>query len=186
MIRKMKDRRFRKTEEAIFKVFMAKSCDMSVDMVIKKVGISRSTFYRHHKSVYQILPDYEQFILDIYEEFLNRTTKRKAEAKIMIWRTLCFIFSHKKLIWNIIDRDNGVIIYKMLIYLRPRILAPKQRWTNAEKIYHIFACEVCGVVIDWRENDCVEGKFEEAAADIAYLTDTIQERLGWIGGKKEG
>ena len=63
LLEKMKDRRFRKTEEAIFEVFAENNVTLDIKTLIKGARVSSSTFYRHHQSVNCLLGDYEKLII---------------------------------------------------------------------------------------------------------------------------
>ena len=61
--KRLKDKRFKKTEEAILRVFFETKECISVKSLAIKIGVARSTIYCHHKSIREILPDYEKYIL---------------------------------------------------------------------------------------------------------------------------
>ena len=64
---KTKNRRYQKTEIAILEVLMRSKELPSARVLVRQAKISRSTLYRHHKTIPGIIPDYEREILIRYE-----------------------------------------------------------------------------------------------------------------------
>lgn len=179
------DRRFRGTEEAIFEVFASTKSRLSVSSVIKRAGISSSTFYRHHKSINNLLYDYECLIMDRFCQFVQESTGfHGLNVRQVVYRMLVFIVVNRKIIEVVADRDNFFIIYNMVKSLKNRITLTGRIIRGSNRIFDIYACEVCGVIKNWHENGYSEGVMMEVENDIVYLTLTIDDRLGKLVGSK--
>lgn len=74
MIQKMKDQRFRKTEEKILAVFLDGDFD-TMGQIAKKIGVARSTVYIHHHTIREILSDWEEYILVEYSSRMKKDAK---------------------------------------------------------------------------------------------------------------
>ena len=173
LINKMKNRRFRKTEEAIFRVFEKLPVDCTAEEIAKMVGISSSTFYRHHQSVSKILCDYEQLIMEMYAGMVEKINGRNMETGNILYQTLIFVMANKEIIKAVAEKDNYLIIYQMIIFLKPIIM----KRPGEDKIFNIYACEICGVIMDWQENDYAVEQFGVVRKNIIYLTKTARRRL---------
>lgn len=57
--KRLNDKRFKKTEEAILGAFFDKNGYITVMEIAKKVGVTRSTIYGHHRVMREIVKDYK-------------------------------------------------------------------------------------------------------------------------------
>ena len=85
-----RNKRFRKSEEAILEAFFGNKEILSVRVIAKRAKVSRATFYRHHKAAYNIISDYEDYILEKYNRVLSRLVK-KMSLKVIFHQMLMFI-----------------------------------------------------------------------------------------------
>lgn len=176
---KIHDRRSRGTEEAIFAVFAHDGTSLSTKIFIKRAGISSSTFYRHHKSIGGLLYDYEHLIMEQFLKFVSELRdKSVVDVKQVIYRMLVFIMVNKDIIEVVADRDNYHIIYSMVKTLRGKVVLAGCVVRDANRIFDIYACEVCGVIKNWHEGGYSERVLPKVESDIVYLTLTINDRLG--------
>ena len=74
---KLKDKRYRKTEEAIVGAFFLAQDNLNPKKIIKVANISRATLYRHHKSVYNVVTDYKEYITIQYEATIKEKILRQ-------------------------------------------------------------------------------------------------------------
>lgn len=173
------DRRFRETEETIFYIFADPNTEPSVENYTSRAGISSSTFYRHHKSVYSLLHDYERIIMKQFRQFMHETVNfEKVGFRQIVYRMLIFIIINRDVIRVVASRDNFLIIYYMVSALKDKAKCASFQTEATERIFDIYAFEICGVIKNWHEDgypECVLPKIEK---DILYLTSTINERLG--------
>jgi AcrR family transcriptional regulator len=177
------DRRFRGTEEAIFNVFADSGAKLSIKIVIRRAGISSSTFYRHHKSINNLLYDYEHMIMENFRKFVQEPAgHKKTNFRQVIYRMLVFIMLNKRIIKVVASRDNYLIIYRMVKTLKNWIVMAKYLISDENRIFDIYVCEVCGVIKNWHEDDYPECVLMKIENDIVYLTLTIGDRLGKLAG----
>ncbi len=160
-------RRYKKTEEAILAVFFDNpNCTMQ--KLARKAGIARSTFYTHHHSAREVLPDLECNILEKYlAEIKRRLKMNDIYIKSLYLDTLIFISRNRQFFRMF---DNREMVRKMLFELRQKVREP-------EKIFRIYISEVTEVIFEWGERGFVEEEIEKVLADIMYLTITARERL---------
>ena len=173
------DRRFCETEEAIFNVFADPDVEPNIRVFTSRAGISSSTFYRHHQSVYTLLHDYEQMIMEQFRQFMHETINyEKVGFRQTIYRMLMFIILNKDVIGVVASRDNYLIFYLMVRTLRSRVNLIRFECKNVDKIFDVYVCEVCGVIKNWHEDGYPEQALKKVEKDIIYLSLTIEKRLG--------
>ena len=97
--KKLEDARFRKNEEAILKVFFDCGQDrLSVTELARKADVDKATFYRHHKTIYGIVTDYEEYILIEYGSFVcEMLNKNNVSIRVIYYRLLIFILKNQDL-----------------------------------------------------------------------------------------
>lgn len=157
---------------------------LSVDRLIKIAGISRSTLYRHHKSVYEIAPNYERYILKKYNRALKRVLKTKRIRLSCIYRKmLIFIRTHHQIIKFILKYGKPDLIEKMINTLRPKLIFTG-KITN-EAMFEIYCKEVSGVIVRWILNGSEKSEILSVVDKIIYLTDSAKLRLGPITEQTE-
>ena len=177
--KKLKNKRFKKTEETIIMAFFTAREILSVDRLIKIAGISRSTLYRHHKTVYEIAPNYERYILKKYNRALKRVLKTKRIRLSCIYRKmLIFIRTHHQIIEFILKYGKPDLIEKMINTLRPKLIFTG-KITN-EAMFEIYCKEVSGVIVRWILDGSAKSEILSVVDKIIYLTDSAKLRLGPI------
>lgn len=175
--KKLKDKRFRKTEKAIIEVFFSNKKVLSARVVVKRAKISRSTLYRHHESVYGIVPDYESYILEKYSKLMRILVRReKVRAKTLYYQMLVFILKNGDIFRMIIKRGNGQLLGRMVQRIKPKLTKLYRLPKNCEKILAIYEKEIVGVLENWIRNDFEEDE-TMILSDIMYLTETMRARL---------
>ena len=175
--KKLNNRRFRKTEEAILEAFFGNKVVLSARVIAKRAKVSRSTLYRHHRAVYRIVPDYEEYILDKYKKLIRYLIKNKGiKVKTVYYQTLFFILRNKTIFKLTVDFNNGETIEKIIKRILPKIVDEYKLQKNCEKALKIYKKEIAGLIEDWIKNDFVE---EERVVlnNIMYLTNTLRRRL---------
>ena len=59
---KLKDKRFRENEEKVLRLFFEYGEKLTMGRIARRLGVPRSTVYRHHPSVRAIVDDYVSMI----------------------------------------------------------------------------------------------------------------------------
>ena len=179
---KLNNKRFRKTEEAIIMAFFLVKDYSSIERFIKVAKISRSTLYRHHRTISQIVPDYEKYILKKYKKVI-RGLPKKTTIKNLYQRTLIFIVANKKIAQFLHRFGNHNTLEKMIYCLKPKITS-SGKITNDE-MFKIYAKEVVGVIEQWEQGGFKMDETPSAVRKIMYLTNSARARLGPITSQKQ-
>lgn len=174
----MSNRRCRKTEEKILEAFRNLDDFPSVNLIIKKAGISRTTFYRHHESIYKIRPNYEKYILKDFTKMMRSlVSKKDAKISSVYYRMLIYIMVNKKIFSMLVEKGDSKVIEKMVSRLSGKIKDVYHLPKNSAKILEIYGCEIHGIIENWGREGFCEGKMDDTLKDIMYLTETMRTRL---------
>lgn len=170
--KRLADRRFRKTEEAILKAFFEYDHYITINQMALRAGVARSTVYNHHHGVSKIIPNYEKFILLQYSRLVKKSLARpSARIKTLYIQTLSFILQRRDIFAIFIKAGNITIFEKMVRKLRPTSLR------DSDKVLDIYTSEVAKLLFRWGQHNFDEAEFETVLRDILYLTTTARERL---------
>lgn len=179
--KKMKNRKFRKVEEAILGFFCAKGFVFGLDKAVKEIGIARSTFYHHHRTMADVLPDYRRYILRKYNKMINRIMHNKnARVKIVYLNIIIFIVQHRDA-FELLLRDENVIILNVMIDMISEKMMRRMGLTQRmRKIYSVYNGEVTRILYEWIETGADIDESGRLLSDIIYLTQTAKQRLAPI------
>ena len=178
--RKLRDTRFRKTEEAIFRVFFdgEDGAKLSVNEITARIGVDRATFYRHHRAVCEIEEDYEKYIFKKYGKLIEKIKEKKGiDLRRLYYETLIFILHNKRLFEMLMSRRNLRVVGEMIGVLRSEVRLPN----NSERVFMVYTGEVVGLIMDWGIEGFKEAEIVKLLNNIIYLTDTARERLLVLG-----
>lgn len=174
---KLKNKRFKKTEIAILMAFSSVKGILSVSRLIKVACISRSTFYRHHKTIYEIIPDYEKFILKKYRSYTYHLIKIKSiRLKTLYERTLTFMVAYREILQFLYEHGSTNLNESMLLLLKPKIISVSK--ISHPEIFDIYIKEVATVINKWQQDGFNKNEISPTVHKIMYLTDTARTRLG--------
>lgn len=177
----MQNKRYRRTEEAILEVLFKAKGLPSTSKLVKGARISRSTLYRHHKTVPGIIPDYERSVLISYTRVIHKFTHAKnIPLKAIYLRTLIFIMAHRWTFEIILKYDSGIVFEKMVLRLKSKVIAACHLPRNSDRAIYIYAKEVAGILEEWGKTKFSEANLNQVLRDIIYLTKTIRLRLSQI------
>ena len=173
---KLKNRRFRNTERAILVAFFSVQKMLSANELAKMARISRSTLYRHHRTVYEIMPDYREYILKKYKRSVGRLMRRKGIRLKSIYQGMfIFMVVNRKIMGYLLESGEKGVIEEMVVFLKPRVMAV---WRAVEEeVFEIYVREVTGVVEMWALGGFDEMMVRIKLDKIMYLTETARERL---------
>ncbi len=176
--RKLRNKRFRRTEEAIILAFFTARELLSAERLIKLAGISRSTLYRHHHTIYEIAPDYERYILKKYKKFVQRFKGvKQVRLKQFYQKFLIFLRAHYKIIIFLLKYGSPNLIEKMLLTSKSKI--PNLKKINNE-IFIIYTKEISGIIEDWLFKGADKNEILPTVHKIIYLTNSAKARLAPI------
>lgn len=177
--RKLGDARFRKNEEAIIKAFF--DCDggrYSVAEIAQRAGIDRATFYRHHKTVYEIMSDCENETLAKFSCLLQSLLSREGiSIKAIYYQLLIFVLKNHDIFVIFIKERRMGVVGDMVQMLIPKIRKEYGLFGDLERVFRAYIGEIVGLVEEWGENGFKEEEITSLLNDIMYLTKTIRCRL---------
>ena len=175
--KKLKNQRFRRTEASVRKAYLSLRESLSLERLIKTARISRSTLYRHHKNVYLIVPDYEEYILSKYTRFTKRFINLKYfRLKDLYEQTFIFLCKYQEIAEFLAQCSSRNLTEESLRVLEPKILATG-KVTNGEML-DIYFKEVATLIEAWQQNGFQKSEISTVVDKIMYLTDTAHTRLG--------
>ena len=179
MERGMRNKRYRKTEEAILKVFFDENKKgITMQKMARKAKVGRSTMYTHHHAIREILPDYERYILREYWLLMQKKIKKKnLQLRTLYLDTLLFILRNRKIFEMFLELNDRDVMIRMVKKLESRIYNFARLPKNSEKIFRIYASEIVEIVFEWGEENFSEKELEKVLSDIMYLTESSRNRL---------
>lgn len=176
---KLKDARFRKNEKAILEAFF--NCDKSkycVTEITKRAGIDRATFYRHHKTVYEIMSDCENEVLVKFSYSLQNALDREGMTlKTIYYQLLIFVLKNYDIFVIFIKERRMGVVGDMVQMLIPKIRKEYGLFGDLGRVFRAYIGEIVGLVEEWGENGFKEEEITSLLNDIMYLTKTIRCRL---------
>ncbi len=176
--KRLADRRFRRTEEAILRAFFATSGDTGIVEIAKKAGVARSTVYIHHRAVKEIVPDYEKYVLKKYRKMVRGIlVVKNSKLETVFVRTLIFMIANKR-IFTMILSNNNTIIEKMINEISVKIASSMRMPKSQENVFKIYRSEIIVLIDDWCRKDFEYKEMNKLVENIIYLTNTARIRLG--------
>ena len=176
---KTRNKRYQKTEEAILDVLMKSKELPTTGVLVRRARISRSTLYRHHRTVPRIIPNYEKEVLIRYGNLVRRLVRQKnTQVRTICLRTLIFMMKERRVFGILLKYDGGMIIERMILKLKSKLKTSCCLPKNPEKMLRVYAKEVTGVIEEWGKRGFEEDELEAVLNKILYLTKTMKKRLG--------
>ncbi|MBQ2660735.1 TetR/AcrR family transcriptional regulator [Candidatus Saccharibacteria bacterium] len=182
---KLRHRRFRQNEEAIFREFFEVShgdTDLTPAIIAKKAGISRSTFYRHHRSVYRIRPDYEKYISQKYKSVM-RPLKKKYETDKLLYKMLIFISQNRRLLTPLMEENGEKLAKNMLTFIGRKVSKEYNFPDYPGTLFDIYTGGAAALLMDWRKTGFVETEIEQICRNLIFLAKNTAKRLSPIDYK---
>ena len=177
--KRLANKRFRKTEEAILRVFFEENIYIGMGELAEKAGVARSTIYHHHKTVRGIVVDYERYILRKYKRTMAKMLRaRDTSTRMLYSKTLMFIIQHKQIFLIVIRGGRNEVFDKMMMVIKLTIEDIEKLPKNAVKIIDVYAGEVGVLLKRWGKGGFKENEVGVLLKDILYLTETMRVRLG--------
>lgn len=175
----MKDKRYRRTEEAILAVFFDEyKKGSTMRRLARKIKVGRSTMYTHHHAIREILPDYEKYILHEYRLFIRKKLRmEKVEMKSLYFDMLIFILRNQKFFELFLKFEDRKIVMRMLGVLENKMVDKMRLPSNFEKALAVYKAEVAELIFEWGRRGFSENELEKVLAEIMYLIRTMRDRL---------
>lgn len=174
--KKLKNKRFRNTEETIIATLLTTKELLSPSRLIKIAGISRSTLYRHHQNVHKIIPDYERYISRRFKTNYARLMKiGYIRLRFLYEQIFPLLLANQPIIKLILQHDNHNFTEQIIAILKPKILTVA-RISDGEA-FRIYAKEVAALVETWCNNGFKKTEINPTVDKIMYLTNSAHTRL---------
>ncbi len=179
-IKAMSNKKFRKTEEMILRVFFSwKGGVMGMSRVARRVGIARSTLYRHHKAAGEIKDDLAEYVFDMYRRRMRRIMrKRDVRLRKTYMEMLVFIVQNRGLIGYLVKVGDKGLFERMVRELKPKVYSTQRLSDMYDDVYNIYVSEVVEILYWWGRREFNEVEISEVLGNIIYLSETIKQRLG--------
>lgn len=173
--RKLRDARFRKTEDAILDVFFEEDgMKLSVVELAQKIGVNRTTIHRHHRAMYEMVEDYEKYILKEYENLIYMIRKRgNVGLRRLYYEMIMFILKNRRVFTMLISRRKLRVIEEMILALR----LDMGLLCSSERVVRVYTGEIVGLIADWGIEGFREVEMVKLLNNIMYLTEVAKERL---------
>ena len=174
--RRMRDKRFIRSEEVIIRAYSSIGNRMTVNNLLSRAQISRSTFYRHHRNLKRVLLDYEDYLLLMFKKTMSGW-KDKKEVKFYFRQLLFFIIANKRMMSFLIRYGERRIFDKILVEFEPIIIKVTRLPEWAKTTLVVYKNELIGLLGEWAEDDFSETSLDKILDDMVYLSVTVKDRL---------
>ena len=179
--RKLKNRRFFKTEQTIVQSFLERGESISMTEMARIVGVSRCTIYHHHHKISLIVLDYHRFVIRKFARAVKKLEDYEdTKTEAIIQRLLLFIVQNE-MAFMVLAKGNDTQIYtEMMIRLEPAFARKLRLPKNSGEMFRVYAGEVAALLAEWAEQGFSESKMDELKEKIMYLTETMRVRLAGL------
>ena len=176
--KKLANKNFRKTEEAILKVFFRDEY-ICANRLAKEAGVARGTVYHHHDAVRNIIPDYEYYLIAKYRSYLTKISKTKdIKLESLFTRMLLFMVMQKRFFVILKRGGDARIIGRMIDCLRKQIIRRMMITRKRDDIFEIYKSEITTLVKTWCEEGFDVNEIGKMVENMVYLAETARMRLG--------
>lgn len=179
--KKLKNRRFLKTEQTIVQSFLERGESISMTEMAKIVGVSRVTIYHHHHKIGLIVLDYHRYIIRKYTPAVKKLEFfKEVRIETVIQRLLLFVVQNEMAFMVLAKGEDMQIYIEMMMRLEPAFARKLGLPKNSEEMFRVYAGEVAMLLTEWAEQGFPESKMDELKEEIVYLTETMRVRLAGL------
>lgn len=182
--KRLKNRRFRRNEDAILRVFFEENPYISLKQMAKKAGVARSTVYRHHGAVREIVPDYEKYVMMRYRRTVRKMIRKKLPLKQIYFQILLFILANRQVFILLLRNKDLTVLLWMVDELKLKIEKTVRLPRKADRVFEVYKREVVFLIEEWMKVGFDGKRVEGVLDDVMYLTETMKVRLGPLKGEK--
>lgn len=176
--KRLNNRRFRKTEDAIMRAFFECGQYAEAEKIARRAGVARSTIHYHHRAVGEILPNYKKYIIKSYTQAIGRVLRRKQVRMKQVFLTLLTFMTRNKGIFMIFARVHDAEVMRTMVErLRIKVESFARLPKNSEKMFRVYKGEIVAVLERWGEFGYKENEMAGVLGDMMYLTETMRARL---------
>lgn len=176
--KRLTNKRFRKTEDALLKVFLEEDGYIGIGAIAMKAGVARSTVYLHHRAAREIVPDYEEYIMRRYRRIVRKMLKvRGVKLRTMYLKILSFIVADKRIFDMLLRVQGNRIFERMLEEIRVKLIVTMGLPKNSQRMFAVYESEVVKLICEWGNSGFREEEMGKLLMEIMYFTDTVRDRL---------
>ena len=176
--KRLNNRRFRRTEEAILRTFFEEDVFIGAKDMAKKAGVARSTFYHHHRTVREIVPDYKRYIMRKYNRLVRSLCgEKKMTIRRIYSETLIFLIRNKRVFELLLRAGEIRVVKEMMMLHKSGVVNYMRINCNIDKIFGIYLSEIIEIIGNWGEKGFPEMEIRMVLDDMMFLTDTAKKRL---------
>ena len=136
--KKLSDKRFKRTEKAILGAFFD-SDSLNVKTIAKNAGVARSTMYFHHKTVRDIVSDYEKYLLQKYVRKIHKTLMQKnIKIETILMQTMIFMMMNRYYFGIVLRGNSRTLLEKMIDVIDLRIMHEMGISKRKRRIFTIY------------------------------------------------
>ena len=174
----LSNRRFCKFEDAIVRVFFKHGGYTNVRRLTSEAGLVRTSFYKHHKTVARVIPDYEEYIYRKYSKAIQKYLRKNGiSVKGLYRRTLFFILKERKIFRILVRAEDKKIFVRMVTRLKNYIDELDGLSGNTKNIYDIYSGEIAEIIFIWGKAGFEKETVEQVLDDIMQITTTMRVNL---------
>ena len=176
--KRLANKRFRRSEEAILRAFFDGDNYISIDRMAAKAGVARSTVYHHHRAVREIMPDYEKYILCQYRRMIRKVLRNeKVNINMICLKILVFVLSNKWIFEILVKDGDGRVFEKMFLEIRADLERIMRLPKNSGILFAVYKSEIARLMCEWGVRGFGERELEKVKMEMVYLTETARARL---------
>ena len=178
--KKLSDKRFKRTEKAILGAFFD-SDSLNVKTIAKNAGVARSTMYFHHKTVRDIVSDYEKYLLKKYVRKIHKTLMQKnIKIETILMQTMIFMMMNRYYFGIVLRGNSRTLLEKMIDVIDLRIMHEMGISKRKRRIFTIYKSEVVVILEEWGRRGFRHDEVTRVVNDMIYLLRTARIRLGIV------
>lgn len=166
------DKRYQKTEEQMLRLFFIYGDTITIERMAKILGVSRSTIYRHHKSLKELIDYYTKKVVSECGELCEENVKR------FYTDLLIYIIKNREVFLVFYKMRDSRAILKVLEMNENSLMEYAGYKRRVRKVFNIYKYEVMAVMNVWGEKGFSRDDFDVVLNDILFLTKNMKVRLG--------
>ncbi len=166
------DKRYQKTEEQMLRLFFIYGDTITIERMAKILRVSRSTIYRHHKSLKEMIEYYIKKTVDECGEFCNDDT-RKLYTDLLI-----YIIKNREVFLVFYKMRDSRALFTVLEMNEDSLMEYAGYRQRVTKVFNIYKYEIIAVMDAWGENGFNRDDFDVVLNDVLFLTKNMKVRLG--------
>lgn len=177
--KRLQDKRSRVTEESFVTALLTVDEIPSVNWLTSAVGISRSTFYRHYRTVNEIIPSYENYILSKYSKIIESLLEVKSVTLSDLFsQVLMFMHKHQQIFQLLSIYGSYNLAEQIIVLLKDKILSAS-KITN-DIIFIIYAKEASALIEQWQKNGFETSQIPTVVKKMVHLANIAHIHLRFV------